>query len=73
MPYEDPAKKKAYMREWNARHRKNGLIPKKRERFSLKTTRDLTRVLESVIDEVLNAEMDVAVRGRCIGSLSARQ
>ena len=72
MPFKDANKQRECAREWARKQRKTANSGKKLELsqdFKLETAQDLTLVLEAVINDVLKAKMDAAVRGRCIASL----
>jgi hypothetical protein len=73
MPYKDPAKRKAYAREWNKRKREMGSVQHfpepTTESFRLETVKDLTVVLECCIDEVMTERMPAVNRGRVISAL----
>jgi len=72
MPFKDANKQRECAKEWARKQRKTANSGKKIELpqdFKLETAQDLTLVLEAVINDVLKAKMDAAVRGRCIASL----
>jgi len=75
MPFKDADKQREYAREWARKHRKKASAGKNKIelsedfKFKLEAPQDLTLVLEAVINDVLKAKMDAAVRGRCIASL----
>ena len=72
MPFKDANKQRECAKEWARKQRKTANSGKKIELpqdFKLETAQDLTLVFEAVINDVLKAKMDAAVRGRCIASL----
>ena len=72
MPYKDKARARQYQREWVRKQRQNASSEKKLKHppdFKFENAQDLTQVLEVVINEVLNAKMEAAMRGRCIAQL----
>jgi hypothetical protein len=75
MGYKDADKQREYAREWAAKQRKKASAGKNKIElsedfnFKLETAHDLTLVIETVINEVLQAKMEAAVRGRCIAQL----
>ena len=72
MPFKDANKQRECAKEWARKQRKTANSGKKIELpqdFKLETARDLTLVIETVINEVLQAKMEAAVRGRCIAQL----
>ena len=75
MPFKEADKQREYAREWARKQRKKASTGKNKIElsgdfsFKLETAQDLTIVLEVVINEVLQAKMDAAVRGRCIAQL----
>ena len=75
MPFKDVDKQREYAREWARKHRKKASAGKNKIelsedfKFKLQAPHDLTLVIETVINEVLQAKMEAAVRGRCIAQL----
>jgi hypothetical protein len=83
-PFKDPARRRQYNRDYAKKKANKGLdsekntiaelrkrhTPEKFEPFQLETVASLTAVLETVIDEVLAANMRPEVRARCISSLT---
>jgi hypothetical protein len=72
MPYKDKTRAREYQREWARKQRDNAssanfLEPS--QDFTFESANDLAPVLEAVINEVLDAKMEAATRGRCIAQL----
>lgn len=73
MPFKDRNKARAYQREWSRKQRLNVSSGKKIEpslNVKLESAKDLVPVLEAAINEVLNATIEPAMRGRCIAQLA---
>lgn len=66
MPYKDNSRAGEYQREWARKRRKKARSEKYlvEPSFKLETSQDLTLALEAVINKVLNAKMEAAVRGQ---------
>jgi len=73
MPYSDPEKAREYQREYQRVKRAGSSgtsaldLP---ESVRIKTAEDVRMLLETTINEVREAEVDVLVKARCIGYLA---